>query len=72
MEIVKPRSHLTEYFFPIFHNRDKFSNRKQSETNGIDENARCDYSSEYLRMYFRLYEDLSKPWFLSIKWTFCE
>ena len=34
-------------FFPIVHDRDKFSNREQSETNGNDENAMCDYSSEY-------------------------
>ena len=58
-------------FVPIVHDRDKFSNRKQSETNRIDENAMCDYISEYLRMSFCLYEDSSRP-FLDIVQTFCE
>ena len=57
IETVKPRSHLAEYFLPIVHDRDKFSNREQSETNRNDENAMCDYLSEYIRMCFRLYED---------------
>ena len=35
------------YFFLIVHDRDKFSNRKQSETNWND-HAMCDYLSEYL------------------------
>ena len=48
---------LGRIFFPIVHDRDEFSNRKQSETNLIDEKAMCDYLSEYLRMCFRLYGD---------------
>ena len=48
---------LGRIFFPIVHDSDKFSNREQSETNQNDENAMCDYLSEYLRMCFRLYED---------------
>ena len=32
--------------FPIVHDRDKFSNREQSETNRNDENAMCDYFSK--------------------------
>ena len=57
--------------FPIVHDRDKFSNREQSETNRNDENVMCDYLSEYLRKCFRLYEDSSRP-FLGILRTFCE
>ena len=48
---------LGRMFFPIAHDRDKFRNLKQSETNRNDENAMCDYLSEYLRMCFRLYGD---------------
>ena len=33
---------LAEYFPPIVHDRDKFSNREQSETNRNDENAMCE------------------------------
>ena len=55
--LVKPQSHLAEYLFPIVHDRDKFNNHEQSETNRNDDNAMCDYISECLRMYFRLYED---------------
>ena len=33
---LKPRSHLTEYFFPIVDDIDKFSNREQSDTNRND------------------------------------
>ena len=43
--------------FPIVHDRDKFSDREQSETNRNDENAMCNL--------FRLYEDSSRP-FLNI------
>ena len=50
--LLKPRSHLTEYYFPIVDGRDEFSNREQSETNRNDENAMCDYLSDYLRMCF--------------------
>ena len=39
-------------FFSIVHERDKFSNRKQSETNRNDGNAMCDYLSESLRICF--------------------
>ena len=62
---VKPRSHLAEYFFPIVHDRDKFSNCEQSKSNRNDENAMCDYLSEYVRVCFRLYKD-SSPQFLNI------
>ena len=53
--------------------RVKFSDRGQSETNRNDENAMCDYFSEFLRMYFRLglYEGSSRS-FLNILRTFCE
>ena len=51
---LKPRFHLAEWFFSIVYDQGKFSNRKQSETNRNDENAMCDYFSEYLRMCFRL------------------
>ena len=61
---LKHRSHLPE-FFPIVHKIDKFSNREQSETDQNDENRMCDYSSEYLRVCFRLYEDSPRP-FLNI------
>ena len=44
---------------PIVNDRDKCSNRGQSQTNRNDENVMCDYLSEYLRMCFRLYEDSS-------------
>ena len=44
--LVKPRSHLAEYLFPIVHDRDKFNNHEQSETNRNDDNAMCDYISE--------------------------
>ena len=71
IETVKPRSHLAEYFFPIVHNRDKFSNREQSETNRNDENAMCGYLSEYIRMCFRLYEDPPRL-SLTILQTLCE
>ena len=57
--------------FPIVHDRDKLSNRDQPETNRNDENAACDYFSEYLRMCFRLHEDSSRP-FLNVLRTFCE
>ena len=68
---LKTQSHLAEYFFPIVHDRDKFSNREQSERNWNDENAMCDYLSKYLRMCFLLYEDLSRP-FLNILQTLCK
>ena len=57
--------------FPIVHDRDKFSNREQSETNRNDENAMCDFLSQYLRMCFRLYEDSSRL-FVNILWLPCE
>ena len=41
--------------FPIIHDRDKFSNREQSEPNRNDGNALCDYLYEYIRMGFQLY-----------------
>ena len=63
--IAKNPVPLDRIFFRIVHERDKFSNREQSETNRNDENATCDYLSEYLRMCFRLYEDSSRP-FLNI------
>ena len=54
LRTLKPRSHLVDYqVFPAVHDRDKFSNREQSETKRDDENAVCDYLSEYLRMCFR-------------------
>ena len=70
---TKPRSHLAQ-IFPIVHDRDKFSDREQSETNQNDENAMCYYLSEYLRMCFQLYEDSSRP-FLKVSEhlrTLCE
>ena len=48
---------LGRIFFPIVHDRDKFNNREQSETNRNYENAICDYLSDHLRMCSRLYED---------------
>ena len=57
VNLVTSRKINTRLARPIGHDRDKFSNRKQSETNRNDENATCDYLSEYLRMCFRLYED---------------
>ena len=65
---IKPRSQI---FFPIVHDRDKFSNCKQSETNRSDENAMCDYFSEYLQMCIRLHDNSSRP-FPYVLWTFCE
>ena len=62
---------LSRIYFPIVHDRDKFSNREQSETNWNNENAMCDYLSEYLRMRFRLYDDSLRP-FLNILRTLCE
>ena len=56
---------------PIVHDSDKYSNREQPETNRNDENAMCDYLSEYLRMCFRLYEYFLRL-FLDILRTFCE
>ena len=56
-EELKPRPTWPNICFQIVHNRDKFNNRKQSETNWNDENAMRDYLSENLRMCFRLYED---------------
>ena len=50
---------------------EKFSNREQSETNRNDENAMCDFLSEYLRMCCRLYEDSLRP-FLDIFRTLFE
>ena len=47
--------------FPIVCDGDNFSNREQYETNWNNENAACDYLSKYLRMFFRLYEDSSRP-----------
>ena len=58
-------------FFPIVHDRDKFSNREQSETNRNDEIATYDYLSEYIRMCFQLHKDSSRP-FLNILRTFCK
>ena len=55
---LQRRTQLAEYFV-------------RSETNRNNENAMCDYLSEYLRMCFRLYEDISRP-FLNILRTFCE
>ena len=52
IETVKRRSHWAGYFFLIIYDRDRFTNREQSETNRNDENAMCDYLSEYLRMCF--------------------
>ena len=46
-----------QIIFPIVQDRDKFSNRKQSETNQNDENAKCDCLSKQVQMCFRLYED---------------
>ena len=48
---------LSRIFFPIVHDRDKFSNREQSETDRNDDNPMCDCLSEYLRLCFRLYGD---------------
>ena len=50
---IKSRFHLAECcFFSIVYDQGKFSNREQSETNRNDENAMCEYFSEYLRMCF--------------------
>ena len=68
--ITKAPVSLGRIYFPIVHDRDKFSKHKQSETNRNDENATCDYLSEYLQMCFRLYEDSSRP-FLIILRTIC-
>ena len=79
---LKLRSHFAEYF-PIYYDRDKFSNREQYETHRNGENAIlvCDHLSEYLRMCFRLYEDSSRTFhrhfekkaiYLSIQNTKCE
>ena len=38
---------LGRIFCPIVIDRDKFSNREQSENNRNDGNAMCDYLSEY-------------------------
>ena len=55
----------------LYHFYGKFSNREQSETNRNYGNAKCDYLFEYLRMYFLLYEDSSRP-FLNILRTLCD
>ena len=57
---MKSPSPIWPNIFPIVHDRDKLSNRKQSETNRNDENPMCNYLFEYLRMCFRLYEDSSR------------
>ena len=57
MNLAKAVVPLGRIFFPHVHDRGKFGNRKQSETNRIDEKATCDYLCEYLRMCFRLYGD---------------
>ena len=57
-------------FFSIVHERVYFNNREQSKTNQNDENAMCDYLSEYLRICFQLYEDSPRP-FLNILRTLC-
>ena len=62
---------LVRIMSPIVRDRDKFNNREQSETNRKDENSMCDYSSEYLRMCFRLDEESSRP-YLDILRTLCE
>ena len=61
----------TGHICPIVHDKDEFNNREQYETYRNEENAMCDYSSEYLQMCFRLCEDSSRP-FLNILRTFCE
>ena len=63
--ITKAPVPLGRIVYPIVHDVDKCSNSEQSETNRNDENAMSDNLSEYLRMWFRLYEDLSRP-FLDI------
>ena len=50
---------LGRIFFQIVYDREKFSNREQSETNQNNENAMWDCLSEYLPMCFRLYPDSS-------------
>ena len=57
--------------FSDFHDRDQISNREQYKTNRNAENAMYDYSSEYLRICFQLYEDSSRP-SLNILRTLCE
>ena len=57
--------HTWPIFFLIVHDRDKISNREQSETNRNDENAMCDHLSEYMRLCFRLYEDSSRPFLIT-------
>ena len=66
-------NHGLPNIFAIVHDydRDRFSDREQSETNRNDENAMCDFLSEYLRMCFRFYEDTSRP-FLNILRTLCK
>ena len=44
---LKTWAHLATFFL-IIQDRDKISNREQSETNRNDENAMCEYLSEYL------------------------
>ena len=58
---IEPWSHLTEFsrLFTIEINSAIANNLKPCNRN--DENAMCDYLSEYLRMCFRLYEDSSRP-----------
>ena len=46
---VTVKAPVTPNIFPIVHERDRFNNREQSETNRNDENAMCYYLSEYLR-----------------------
>ena len=43
---------LGRIFFPIVHDRAKFSHREQSKTNRNDENAMCACLSKYIRMCF--------------------
>ena len=57
---IKSQSHLAN-FFPDCLDRDKFSNRKQSETDCDDKTPMCDCLSEYLQMCFRWYKDSSCP-----------
>ena len=64
----KPRSTWPN-IFPIVNDTDKFSNHEQSETNWNDGNALCDFLSELLRMFYRLFEDSSRP-FLNTLRTF--
>ena len=68
---TKASAPLGRQNFPIVHDRDKFSNREQSETNRNDENAICDYISEYLRTCLRLHDDSSRQC-LNVLRTFCE